>query len=93
MDVHLLRAERQRIAELFRSTHACLSILRAQRIGASTEEARGHLQAAIDEQSAVARDLGERLLAADASIIEMQSWEVRERRRPSENAALDFGSG
>lgn len=93
MDVHLLRAERQRIAELFRSTHTCLSILRAQRIGASTEEARGHLQAAIDEQSAVARDLGERLLAADASIIELQSWEVRERLRPSGKAAFDFASG
>ena len=81
MDVYLLRAERQRIAELFRSTITCLSILRAQLIGTSTEEARGHLQAAIDEQSAMARDLGERLLAVDASIIEMQSWEVRERLR------------
>jgi hypothetical protein len=77
MDVCLLRAERQRIAELFRSTLTCLSILPAQIIAASMEEARGHLKAALDEQSAVARDLGERLLAVDASIIEMQSLEVR----------------
>ena len=38
MDEHLLRAERQRIAELFRSTLTCLSLLRAQRIGASIED-------------------------------------------------------
>jgi hypothetical protein len=93
MDVHLLRAEHRRIAYQYRSTLTCLGIMRAQRIGASTEEARGHLQAAIDEQLAVARNLGERLLAVDASIIELQSWEVRERLRPSEKAALDFGWG
>jgi hypothetical protein len=87
MDVHLLRAERRRIAERYRSTLTCLGIMRAQRIGASTEEAQGHLQTAIDEQSAMARELGERLLAVDASIIETQSWEVRERLRPWENAA------
>ena len=90
MDVHLLRAERQRIADLFRSTLTCLAILRAQRIGAATDEARQQLQSVIDEQSAVARDLSERLLAADASIIEMQGWEARERRSPLELAPLDF---
>ena len=53
MDVHLLRAERQRIADLLRSTLTHLAILRAQRIGAATAEARQQLQSIIDAQSAV----------------------------------------
>ncbi len=90
MDVHLLRAERQRIAEQFRSTFTCLSILRAQFIGASTDEARQHLQSAIDEQSALARELGERLLALDAAMLDLQTQGLAERRSPVQSAPLDF---
>ena len=90
MDVHLLLAERQRLAEQFRSTFTCLSILRAQLIGASTDEARQHLQSAIDDQSAVARELGEELLALDASILELQTQESGQARSPLLSAPLDF---
>ena len=86
MDVHLLLAEgqRQRLAEQFRSTFTCLSILRAQLIGASTDEARQHLK------SAVARELGEKLLALDASILELQTQESGQPRSPLLSAPLDF---
>ena len=91
MDVHLLLAEgqRQRLAERFRSTFTCLSILRAQLIGASTDEARQHLKSAINEQSAVARELGEKLLALHASILELQTKETAQRRSPLLSAPLD----
>ena len=80
MDVHLLLAERQRqrLAEQFPSTYTCLSILRAQLIGASTDEARQHLK------SAVARELGEKLLALDASILELH----QPQRRLTSDSAL-----
>jgi len=86
MDVHLLLAEgqRQRLAERFRSTFTCLSIPRAQLIGASTDEARQHLK------SAVARELGEKLLALDASILELQTQESGQPRSPLLSAPLDF---
>ena len=50
MDVHLLLAERQRIAEQFRSTLTCLAMLRAQLIAALTDEARQHLLAILEEE-------------------------------------------
>ena len=90
MDVHLLRAERQRIAEQFRSTLTCLGILRAQLIGALTDEARQHLRVAIESEAAVSRELGEKLLALDASILELQARETAQQRSPLLSAPLDF---
>ena len=90
MDVHLLRAERQRIAEQFRSTLTCLGLLRGQSIGALTDEARQHLRSAMEEESAVARELGEKLLKLDASILELQTKETAQRRSPLLSAPLDF---
>jgi hypothetical protein len=90
MDVRLLLADRQRLAEQFRSTFTCLSILRAQLIRASTDEARQHLKSAINEQSGAARELGEKLLALDASILELQTQESGQPRSPLLSAPLDF---
>jgi hypothetical protein len=94
MDVHLLRAERRRIAEQFRSTLTCLGILRGQLIGALTDEARQHLRSAMERESAVARELGEKLLNLDSSICKPGrplSGEVHcFQRRSTFDAALTF---
>ena len=90
MDVHLLLAERQRIAEQFRSTLTCLAMLRAQLIAALTDEARQHLLAILEEESAVSRDLSAKLLELDASILEIQTHESAQRRSPLLSAPLDF---
>jgi hypothetical protein len=73
MDIHILIGERRRIADQFRSTLTCLGILRAQVIGAGTEEARHHLLAAIEDEAEVCRGLGDRLLQLDAKILAMQT--------------------
>ena len=92
MDMHLLRAERHRIAEQFRSTLTCLGILRGQLVGALTDEARQHLRSAMEGESAVARELGEKLLKLDASILDLQTREPAQRRSPLLAAPLDFDS-
>jgi hypothetical protein len=90
MDVHLLREERRRIAEQFRSTLTCLGILRGQLIGALTDEGRQHLRSVMEGESAVARELGEELLRLDASILDLQTKETAQRRSPLLSAPLDF---
>ena len=93
MDLATLCNQRQRLADEFRSTLTCLSMLRTQLIGCSEAHARLRLQSAIDEQSIVARDISERLLALDASILDMQATkfergQVRSTRWTSNDAAL-----
>ena len=78
MDIHILLGERRRIADQFRSTLTCLGILRAQVIGAGTEEARYHLLAAIEGEAEVCRGLGDKLLQLDAKILEMQTERPQE---------------
>ena len=84
MDVRLLRADRQRIAEQFRSTFTCLGILRGQLIRASNGRGSSAPDSAMEEESGVARKLGEKLLALDASILELQT------RNPVSHEALCF---
>ena len=76
MDVHILIAERGRVAEQFRSTLTCLGILRAQLIGCLTDEGRHHLLSALDAEAEVCRELGDKLLQLDASIVTIQNREV-----------------
>jgi hypothetical protein len=90
MDVHLVRAERRRIAEQFRSTLTCLGILRGQLIGALTDEARQHLRSVMDGESAVACELGEELLKLDASILDLQTKDTAQRLNPLLSVQLDF---
>src|SRR5262245_61741535 len=58
MDIHILMAERRRIAEEFRSKLTQLSKLRNELVDARTDEGRCYLYAAVDEQSAAFRELG-----------------------------------
>jgi hypothetical protein len=76
MDIHLLVAERKRVADEFRSTLTCLAILRAQLTRSLTDEARQHLLAVIGEKVAQSRKLSEKLLEADAAILKMQTFEA-----------------
>jgi hypothetical protein len=78
MDIHILLGERRRVADQFRSTLTCLGILRAQVIGSVTNEARHHLLAAIEDEAAVCRGLGDKLLQLDAKILEMQTERPQE---------------
>ena len=73
MNLASLRDERQRLADEFRSTFTCLSILRTELIACHDVDRKRQLEGVINEQSAAARDLGERLLALDASIFEVQA--------------------
>ena len=81
VDIHILLAERRHIGEQLRSTLTRLSILRAQFSGRLTEEARQHVRCAINEEAEVFRDLGNKLLKFDATILEMQT-ERLETARP-----------
>lgn len=85
MDTHILMAERRRVAEEFRARLTCLGILRTQLSDAFTDEARQYLYAAVDEEMAMCRGLGDKLLQLDASIQAMQAREVaaKEGRPPS----------
>jgi hypothetical protein len=76
MDIHILLAERRRIADEFRSKLTQLSKLRNELVAARTDEGRCHLYAAVDEQSAMFRELGERLLQLDNSVRALQAREV-----------------
>jgi hypothetical protein len=87
MDVHLLMAERRRVADEFRSTLTYLAILRAQLIR-STDEARQHLLAVIEDEAAESHKLSEKHLELDAAILEMQTREAALRRSPLLSAPL-----
>ena len=76
MDIHILMAERRRIADEFRSKLTQLSKLRNELIDARTDEGRCHLYAAVDEQSAMFRELGEKLLELDDSVRALQAREA-----------------
>jgi hypothetical protein len=64
MDIHILMAERRRIADEFRSKLTQLSKLRNELVDARTDEGRSCLYAAVDEHSAVFRELGEKIAPA-----------------------------
>jgi hypothetical protein len=85
MDIHILMAERRRIADEFRSKLTQLSKLRYELVDARTDEGRSYLYAAVDEQSAAFRELGEKLLQLDNSVRTLQAREVAA-------AGLDAGS-
>jgi len=88
MDFLAMRDERQRLAEEFRSTMTCLSMLRAQHLGCADAAARQQIQAAIEQQSPRARELGARLLEIDASMLKMQARDAPPS--PLDSAPLDF---
>jgi hypothetical protein len=85
MDIHILMAERRRIADEFRSKLTQLSKLRNELVDARTDEGRSYLYAAVDEHSTVFRELGEKLLQLDNSVRTLQAREVA-------TAGLDAGS-
>jgi hypothetical protein len=87
---HLLMAERRRVSEAFRARLTCLAMLRGQLAEALTDEARQRLYAAVDEESAICRELGEKLLALDASILDLRARETPQQRSPLLSAPLDF---
>ena len=76
MDIHILMAERRRIADEFRSKLTQLSKLRNELIEARTDEGRCYLYAAVDEQSSAFRELGEKLLQLDNSVRAIQAREI-----------------
>jgi hypothetical protein len=80
MDIHILMAERRRIADEFRSKLTQLSKLRNELVAVRTDEGRCYLYAAVDEQSAVFRELGEKLLQLDNSVRALQAGEVAAAR-------------
>ena len=88
MDLLALRDERQRLADEFRSTMTCLSMLRAQNIACAHADARQLIQARIEQQSGRARELGARLLEIDASTLKMQAGDAPPS--PLKSAPLDF---
>jgi hypothetical protein len=94
VDIHTLLAERRDIAEQLRSTLTYLGILRAQFIRCLTEEARHTLLSAINEEAGVCRELGDKLLKLEASILEMQTarLEVAQIRSTSLRLASLDGS-
>ena len=88
MDLLGLRDERQRLSDEFRSTMTCLSMLRAQHLGCADADARRQLQSTIEEQSAMARELGAKLLEIDVSMLKMQARDAPPS--PLDSAPLDF---
>ena len=88
MDLLGLRDERQRLSDEFRSTMTCLSMLRAQYLGCADANARRQLQSTIEEQSAMARELGAKLLEIDVSMLKMQARDAPPS--PLDSAPLDF---
>ena len=88
MDLLGLRDERQRLSDEFRSTMTCLSMLRAQHLGCANAAARRQLQSTIEEQSAMARELGAKLLEIDVSMLKMQARYAPPS--PLDSAPLDF---
>jgi L-ribulose-5-phosphate 3-epimerase UlaE len=88
MDLLGLRDERQRLSDEFRSTMTCLSMLRAQHLGCADADARRQLCSTIEQQSAMARELGARLLEIDVSMLKMQARDAPPS--PLDSAPLDF---
>ena len=88
MDILALRDERQRLSDEFRSTMTCLSMLRAQHIACAHADARQQIQATIEDQSAIARELGAKLLEIDISMLKMQARDAPPS--PLDSAPLDF---
>ena len=88
MDILALRDERQRLSDEFRSTMTCLSMLRAQHIACAHADARQQIQATIEDQSAIARELGAKLLEIDISMLKMQARDAPPS--PLDLAPLDF---
>jgi hypothetical protein len=89
MDTHILMAERRRVAEEFRARLNRLGTLRTRLFEARTDEARHYFYAAVDEEMAMCRGLGDKLLQLDASIQAMQTREVAAKgaRPPSVTGA------
>lgn len=75
-----MMAERRRIADEFRSKLTQLGKLRGQLVDACTDEGRSYLYAAVDEEAATFRDLGDKLLQLDASILALQTREAAIRQ-------------
>ena len=76
MDVHLMIAERRRVANEFRLARTCLAILRAHLSYSLTRETRQHLFPVIGEMSAKSRRLGAKLLEVDAPRVDCMRWGV-----------------
>ena len=76
MDVHLMIAERRRVANEFRLARTCLAILRAHLSYSLTRETRQHLFPVIGEMSAKSHRLGAKLLEVDAAVLEMRLHEM-----------------
>ncbi len=76
MDIDILMAERRRLADEFRSKLTRLGQLRGQLVDARTDEGRHYLYAAVDEETAVFREPGDKLLKIDASIVELETREA-----------------
>ena len=90
MDVHLLMAERGRVANAFRAKLTQVAMLRGQLTEALTDEARQHLYVAVDEEAARRRELGNKLINLDASILALQTRETAQERSPLLSAPLNF---
>jgi hypothetical protein len=76
MDIHILMAGRRRVADEFRSKLTQLGKLRGQLVEACTDELRSYLYAAVDEEAAMFRELGDKLLHLEASIMALQKREA-----------------
>jgi hypothetical protein len=68
VDYDDLKSERRRIADEFRASLAHLNTLRMQLVDATTDDARLHFHAALDEETAWCRRLGDRLHQIDSAI-------------------------
>ena len=73
MDIHVLVAERSRIADEFRTKLTFVAALRGQLANARTDEARQRLYAAVDRETGECRNMGQHLFQLDAKIVAMQS--------------------
>jgi len=89
MDIHILTAERRRVAHEFRARLTRLGTLRTQLSKALTDEARQYLYGAVDEEMAACRGLGDELLQLDVSIQTMQMNEVAAKRNPISSERQD----
>ncbi len=85
MDIHLLMAERSRVADEFRAKLSFVAALRGQLANARTDEARQSLYAAVDRETGECRNMGQHLFQLDAKITAMQ-WQERA------DASKDSGS-
>ena len=75
-DIHVLTAERQRVAEKFRAQITSLGMLRGLLTQAPTEKAREQLHEAIDDEHARFEELADKLLHLEASVLVLQARET-----------------